>query len=66
MPSSKRPGPSRPERPSTVLGLVGTVIDAVIDGRLDWARTIRLLVILVPTVTVIAGIPVLVQLWLTR
>ncbi|WP_028479913.1 hypothetical protein [Nocardia sp. CNY236] len=45
MPSLERPIPGLPERPSTALGIVGTVIDAVIDGRLDWVRTARLLII---------------------
>ncbi len=66
MPSSKRPIPNQPERPSTALGLVGTVIDAVIDGRLDWARTARLLIIVVAVITVAACAPFVVQLWLTR
>lgn len=66
MPNSERPIPSRPERPSTALGLVGTVVDAVIDGRLDWVRTARLLIIVAAVIAVAAGAPVVVQLWLAR
>ncbi|BCK53191.1 hypothetical protein [Nocardia wallacei] len=66
MRNSKRPIQRRPERPSTALGLVGTVIDAVIDGRLDWVKTARLLIIVVAVITVAAVAPVVVPLWLTR
>lgn len=60
------PSNLKPERPSTALGLVGTVIDAVIDGRLDWVKTARLLIIVVAVITVAAVAPVVVPLWLTR
>ncbi|MGV9725033.1 hypothetical protein [Nocardia beijingensis] len=66
MPDSERAIPNLPERPSTALGLIGTIIDAVIDGRLDWARTARLLIIVVAVSAGAAGVPVVVQLWLTR
>lgn len=66
MSNTKRSLPRRPVRPSTVLGLVGTVVDAVIDGRLDWARTARLLLIVVVVIVVAAVTPIVVQLWLVR
>lgn len=66
MPSSKRPTPNQPERPRTILSLVGTVIDAVIDGRLDWARTARLVIIVVVTIATLATVPLVSHLWLAR
>jgi hypothetical protein len=46
MPDFERNTLNRPERPRTLIGIVGNIIDAVIDGRLDWVKTLRLVFIL--------------------
>ncbi|WP_433620888.1 hypothetical protein [Nocardia sp. CA-120079] len=50
--------PPRPDRPSTVPGLIGTILDAFLFGRAGWKQAL-LVVFLATTLTSVAVVALL-------
>lgn len=55
MPTVQPPVPQRPNRPTTVLGLIGTLLDAFLSGQAGWKQAMQvvfLAIMLTATVVV--------------
>ncbi|MFD4431892.1 hypothetical protein [Nocardia sp. NPDC058497] len=56
MPTVQPPVPQRPVRPTTVLGLIGTLLDAFLSGQAGWKQALQVVFLAIMlTATVVAG-----------